>query len=152
MFEYLACPCTHDDRRVETLRRIIATNTGARLVMEGRNIYSPITMSHPMDVMQRGRIPHHRWLEVDKQIFRHAGRLVIIELEGWQQSVGINNELKWARELDIPIEMLDPVPYNKDDYLAVHRSLLKGNGEHPVMNYSTLVSALDDLDKQLSSW
>ncbi len=152
MFDYLAAPHTHPNRLVRTMRYIIITHVASRLVLEGRRIYSPISMSHHMDMMQNNNISHDQWLELDIQLFRHAGCVLLLELEGHNESKGMNNERDWAMRLRIPMEPVDPTVYANPDHLAIHRALLQDDITQLSIDRRDMVYHLEHFDKQLSSW
>jgi hypothetical protein len=51
---YLACPYTDPDPAVRKARFDIATAVAADLIRGGRIVYSPITMTHPIDMVLAG--------------------------------------------------------------------------------------------------
>ena len=52
---YLACPYTHPSAEVRLQRFELATRAAAKLISEGLIVFSPITMSHPIDMQLAGK-------------------------------------------------------------------------------------------------
>lgn len=101
---YLACPYTHPDPAVRQARYEAVTQLTARLMRdEGRLVYSPITYTH--DMCQRGLLP------VEFEFYRaHARRMIdacdvlwVFCLDGWEESVGVREELVAAGEYGKPV-------------------------------------------------
>jgi hypothetical protein len=55
---YLACPYTHNAPEIMEERYKSATSAAARLIEKGHVVFSPITMTHPIDkILAKGILP-----------------------------------------------------------------------------------------------
>jgi len=106
-FEYLASPYSHKDPDVMQTRFWCAVETSAELIRDGRNIFSPIAHSHEMGLILGDSCNHDLWLRVDLAMLAKAKKLVVLRLEGWEQSFGVQQEIALAEALHIPIEYID---------------------------------------------
>ncbi len=82
----------------------------AALMHNGYNVFCPIAHSHPiekfgMDRLQDGEF----WLKQDFSVLAHCDELWIYKMPGWHDSYGINKEIQFANNNDIPIKFLDYV-------------------------------------------
>lgn len=73
----------------------------------GWNIFSPITHSHPVhEVGLRGDWTY--WKKVDIEYLRLSKRVVVLKIDGWQESIGVQEEIKIAKSLKIPVLYMNP--------------------------------------------
>lgn len=105
-FIYLMSPHTHPDVEVQQARYEAALRHASFWLKEGWNVYSPIVHSHEMHKLNA--LPHHRWLEFDFSMLRHAAAGWVLTLEGWQQSKGIEMERQFCLKAGIPVKYFDP--------------------------------------------
>lgn len=109
--EYLAIPYTHDDEVVMEYRADMADFIFHKLSMDGRLFYSPISSCH--GVAKKFGMPRDWkfWKRLDETIIKACKKLVVVQLEGWNESTGVNAEIKIAKDNNIEIEYLDPTEY-----------------------------------------
>jgi len=104
-------PETHTEQSIKNLltRRFKKVCRKAAELMEGGEVvFCPIAHSHPIEV--NGMDTRHDgdfWLRQDFGVLRHADRLVVYRMPGWQHSNGVTREIAFARENDIPVEYID---------------------------------------------
>lgn len=106
---YLACPYSDPDPAVMVARFDAVNRVGARLMAEGKYIFSPISHTHPLAVV--GSLPRgwDYWEGYDKCMISRCSKLIVLKLDGWVKSTGVNAEVKIAKEMGIPVEYLDPI-------------------------------------------
>ena len=84
---------------------------------ENNMIYLAVPYSHPDPrvrlerfVCAEGDLPGdwQYWEHFCRAILKICKRFVVLQLDGWENSVGVQNELRLARELGIPIEYWRP--------------------------------------------
>ena len=106
-FIYLASPYTHHDPDVMEARYLAAVKAAARLMEEGRVIFCPIAHSHPIEVLGMSMIETGAfWKKQDIAILRHASELMVLCLDGWRESSGIQWEIETAGQLHIPVSYI----------------------------------------------
>jgi len=105
---YLACPYTHKDKAVMEERFHAVNKVAATLIQEGRYVFSPISQSHP--ISQAGALPTNwdYWHAYDRLILSCCSTLVVLMLDGWHLSTGVQAEIAIAKELGLYIEYLLP--------------------------------------------
>lgn len=119
---YLAGPYSHHDHHVRCYRFRALTTFAAELLNAGVNVYSPITHSHPMTEFVA--LPHtwDFWQKVDREYIEKCNLLLVLKLDGWEQSIGVQAEIEIAGKLGILVGYVDPKSI--DDFIAdLHRNI-----------------------------
>jgi hypothetical protein len=107
---YLACPYTHPDPSVRLARFEAATSTAAELIKRGHIVFSPITMTHPIDVVLAGAaqtLGSDYWVSFDEAFMDFCSEIIILKLDGWEGSKGIAREIEYFRKQGKPISYLE---------------------------------------------
>lgn len=106
---YLACPYSHKDASVREYRFMKANQAAARLMRAGHIIYSPISHTHP--IATEGKLPldWSYWQSVDEFYIGLCERVVVLELDGWQESKGVRAEIAMAEALGKPVSYMRDV-------------------------------------------
>lgn len=104
---YLACPYTHKDHSVMVERFLAVNKVAARFMAEGKYIFSPISHTHP--IAEAGSLPRgwDYWEGYDRRILKCCDKIVVLCLEGWTQSTGVQAEIKIGQEMGIPVEFIE---------------------------------------------
>lgn len=113
-FTYLASPYSHPDPAVRLRRFDEVCLVASRLMGAGEAIFCPIAHSHPIDSAESLPQTTGFWMAQDIPILRHAAKVKVLMLAGWNTSNGIAAELKTAALLNIPIEYIA----HESSYLA----------------------------------
>jgi len=114
--EYLGLPYTYDDPAMEDWRADISDRIAADLLTrEGRIIFAPISAWH--HIARKYDLPgtFEYWAKFDEEFIKMSTKLLIIMLPGWEDSTGVNGEIKLANKYSIPIEYIDPELYFTDE-------------------------------------
>ena len=104
---YLASPYSHSDASVREERFQAACRAAAALIRAGHVVFSPVAHTHP--IAAHG-LPYdwNFWERIDSAQLARCDDLVVLTLEGWQQSEGVQAELRLAAELGKPVGYLAP--------------------------------------------
>lgn len=111
MIEYLASPYTHPDPQIMERRFQQAMTCTAKLIHEGRIIYSPILHFHPIALAHDLPKDFSFWQEINKQILSRCDRLLVLKLSGWNYSEGVQGEMHHAFTRGIEVQMLEPAAW-----------------------------------------
>jgi hypothetical protein len=113
---YLACPYTFKHANPETARAVRtwrahqATLATAWLIRGKQwNVLSPITHSHPLHEIGQCDGDWKFWEKIDREFIQCSQRMVVLMLDGWRISEGVQAEIKIAQEAGLPVEYLLPV-------------------------------------------
>jgi len=102
---YLASPYSHPDPAVVERRFEAACQAAAALIRQGKTVFSPVAHSHA--ICRYGLPGDWRfWQRHDRKYLEACNEVVVLMLDGWQESVGVQAELVVARELDKPVSFL----------------------------------------------
>jgi len=104
---YLACPYNHPDLAVRQKRYELANLAAAHLIQQRIFVFSPLT--HNVTLFSFGLSQGWGfWKDYDLAFIAHFDSLIVLMLEGWEQSQGVRDEIEYAKKLKLPIEYLDP--------------------------------------------
>ena len=105
---YLAVPYSHPSPAVRECRFELANLVAARLMREGLHVFSPISHTHPIALA--GQLPtgYDFWEKYDRAFLEVARELRVIRIPGWEESKGVQSEMRVANELGIPIVFEEP--------------------------------------------
>lgn len=76
----------------------IANQVAADLIKDGFIVYSPISHSHPIATQCGLDLDFKFWEKIDKCFIDWCDIVLIVDIAGWQKSIGVNAELKYAKE------------------------------------------------------
>lgn len=100
---YLASPHNHDDPAIRDWRYEMAMECTARLLNEGKFVYSPIVHCHAMAI--KHELPHgfDFWKAFDLHMIDLAEAVYVLQIDGWFESRGVTAEIEYAQGKGIPI-------------------------------------------------
>ena len=100
---YLAVPYTRmEDESFEAV-----TAYAGKLMEAGEVVYSPITHSHPIALVSNLPGSWDYWEKVDTEFISMCDNLIVLCLDGWERSTGVQAEIKIAESMGLPIEYHD---------------------------------------------
>ena len=103
---YVACPYSHCDPKVVQQRVADLKTCVARITeLYGAVPFSPIM--YTLSLQEAGVKPTTGgWYQFDLAFLRKADRLIVLEFEGWETSVGVALEIAFAQAQNLPIVYL----------------------------------------------
>jgi len=107
-FEYLACPYSHPDPDIREERFKAVNKVAAKLMKEGRIIYSPISHTHPIAQYDLPK-DWEFWRTYEVIFIKLCSNLIVYMLPGWKKSIGVRSEIRIAKHLGKPIEYMEPI-------------------------------------------
>lgn len=105
---YLACPYSHADPAVREGRFETANQVASSLMRAGYVVFSPISHSHPI---AKYGLPDdvEFWRRQDAIFLEMSTELIVVCVEGWRESVGVQHEIAEARRSGLPVSGITPV-------------------------------------------
>jgi hypothetical protein len=109
---YLATPYSHPDPAVRQQRYDQAKCITVELLEDGHLVISPIVHSHylTIDIGEHLAFTEvygfNNWSELDLRILSMCDKLVVVKMDGWNESKGIIAEVEEAKRLGIPVEFI----------------------------------------------
>jgi hypothetical protein len=103
LFVYLASPYTGSIQEQQQ-RFVEAQAATAWLLNKGVFVYSPIGACHPLANLHKLPTDWKFWAEYDKMFISRVDEFWVLKIPGWDRSVGVTAEIKFAREIGKPIK------------------------------------------------
>jgi len=100
---YFANPFTHKSKKVMKERYVKIDRAAARLWKLGVQTYPPIALNARWNQYEEFNHTWDAWEDFDKNLLERCDGLLVLMLDGWEKSVGVNSEIEYARELGLPI-------------------------------------------------
>ena len=105
---YLASPYSDPERHIRFLRYTLACKTVATLYMKGVTVFSPIVHCHYIAGQYNLPTDADFWWKHNKEMLDKAYALYILDIDEWQHSEGVRQEIKEAHTMDIQCHMVKP--------------------------------------------
>lgn len=101
---YLASPYSHPLEYVRQTRFEQACAAAAALMRRGVYVFSPIAHTHP--IACAGKLPTgwDFWQPYDRLYLQACERMIVLQLEGWEESKGVSDEIFIMQTMGKPIE------------------------------------------------
>ena len=104
---YLACPYSHPDPAVREARFQAACRAATDLLLAGEVAFTPGVYGHPLVAMG---VPGDWsfWSRLDHAMIERSDAVHVLALPGWDTSVGVRQEVLFARSLGKPVTFVTP--------------------------------------------
>jgi len=104
---YLASPYSHPDAAVRQQRFHDACRATAALLHAGHVVFSPVVQSHPLVAYG---LPGDWafWERVDREHLERCDDVVVLMLDGWRESVGVQAEIRLATAFGKEVHYVAP--------------------------------------------
>lgn len=105
---YLASPYSHPSPCVRINRWNAVCRAAGELMNAGTIVFSPIAHSHPISVQCDLPLGWDFWSAFDRAYIEWCDALMVLQLPGWKESVGVRAEIEIARDVGKPVEFMEP--------------------------------------------
>ncbi len=121
--EYLAIPYSDNSESVMDFRAEISDAICADLMKQGRIVFAPISSCH--HIAKKYGLPRDWkfWQRLDEEFVRICKKIIVVTLDGWETSTGVQAEIKLAKKYGLEYEEIDPLPYVKDVWKKINAEL-----------------------------
>jgi len=107
-FHYLATPYSRYPGGLPAAFEA-AAEQAAILFREGVSVFCPIAHSHPLkSYPDAAENTHEAWMKFDSVFMRAAKGLIVCMLEGWEQSIGVRQEIEFFESQGKPVVYMVP--------------------------------------------
>lgn len=112
-YYYLASPYSHPDGEVREGRYLRAQRALEYLLANKMWAYSPIVHCHPL--AKRFSMPKDAkfWEEYNHVMIDHCDSILVLQIPGWEESIGVAEEMAYARWKKLVCNYMQPVGYYK---------------------------------------
>ena len=105
---YLAAPLGHPDPSIRQERFESVNSYCGYLLRQHDLVFSPLSLGASLN---EDAISNSAWYALGLQMLARCDELRILALEGWEESVGVSLETRYAGQLSIPVSVADPLTY-----------------------------------------
>lgn len=107
-FLYLASPYSHKEDSIKESRYEAAMAGAAFLYNQGFQVFSPIAHCHV--IAKTHDLPGHYafWQRMDHTMIQKSAGVIVLVIDGWATSEGVQDEIRLARRLGKPVWALIP--------------------------------------------
>ncbi len=106
MFKYLVSPYTHQLATVRAKQHALAESAFVWLMRQRIWVYSPIVHCHAAAQVHEMPTDFDFWQEYNKALIQSSHGVIVLTIDGWKESKGVNGEIRFAAERGLPIEYL----------------------------------------------
>lgn len=106
-YVYLASPYSHPCPAMRECRYLMAMAATAEMIRQGLVVFSPIVHSHPLAVAHDLGLDFKAWEHIDHAMIRACERVIVLKLEGWEESHGVQAEIQYARRKGKTVAYMD---------------------------------------------
>ncbi|MFQ5742005.1 MAG: DUF1937 family protein [Acidobacteriota bacterium] len=107
---YLASPYSANTQQKMDERYKIAQECVGEFTRGGVVMLSPVLHCHDLARRYELRTDYAFWRQLNEALIRAASELWVLCLPGWEDSLGVSSEIKFAKTLHKPIRYLNCIP------------------------------------------
>ena len=111
---YLASPYSSDNPTIYLTRQAAINMIAGHMIEAGHIVFSPLTYSATLKKAGFTFPEAQQWYRFDRQFMNICNELIVAKLPGWEESKGVNIEIKHADRLDMPIHYNRPGWHDDD--------------------------------------
>ena len=101
---YIAIPYTHKNPAVMDARAEVADHVAALLTRIGYEVYSPISSWHHISKEYSLPTDYEFWKNLNDRMMLNSDRVLVIMLDGWKESKGVQDEIAFAERFGIEVK------------------------------------------------
>ena len=107
---YICSPYSHPNPLIREARFRAVCRFAARMMREGKVVLSPIAHSH--NIALAGSLPGdwEFWRPFGVAWLAACSSVIVLRLEGWNESIGVQEEIRLSIEAGKPVTYVDPEP------------------------------------------
>lgn len=106
---YLASPYTHKNPDVREQRYQQVCDVVTKLSKQGDYaVYSPIAHWHPIALVHKLPTDAMFWKNQNEGVINASQCVIVVKMDGWEQSIGVQMEIAFAKQHNIKIIYVDP--------------------------------------------
>lgn len=100
---YLASPYTTRDSFILHQRYRAALRATGALMARGELVFCPVAYGHSVEDKLKQEFPYDYWMKMSLNMLIGASKLYILTIPGWDESKGIEVEIRFAHQLGKPV-------------------------------------------------
>jgi hypothetical protein len=104
---FISSPYSHPDDKVRESNFKIVSKLAADLNSKGIVAVSPITYGHTLLNFKAMPTDWKFWKEFCLTFLEKSSELIVYKMPGWENSIGMKEEIEFAKKLNIPIRYME---------------------------------------------
>jgi hypothetical protein len=109
--EYIISPYNHPDSRVVAERISLTSKFVAAMIERGFTPVSPSLYGHGL-IIEADMVSHWLfWEKFCKSLLEKCNSVIVLQLEGWDRSIGVKAELEHVAMLGLPVRYTTPAEF-----------------------------------------
>ena len=105
---YLASPHSHPDPAVREDRYRQVCRVAADFFASGTYVYCPIAHTHQIAQSMHDAMSWDAWRAYDTYMLSLCEMLIVVKLDGWEESLGVAAEIELAQSMGLPLRYFTP--------------------------------------------
>jgi hypothetical protein len=110
-YSYLGSPYSSTDPVIRNNRYLEACHVTAAMLKQNLIVFSPIVHCHMLAEMYDLPTDFTFWEHYCLGMLRQASEIVVLRLDGWEQSIGLRQEVSYAHANSIPVRSIAAKDY-----------------------------------------
>ena len=107
---YLVAPYSHPNPEIVEDRVRAADAAMIALMNAGYTVYCPVCQWHRAALFYDVPTDAKYWREQNRAMLERLDVMHVLRLDGWLDSAGVAEEIRWAREMGLMVAEMDPLP------------------------------------------
>jgi hypothetical protein len=104
---FISSPYSHEDKSIVEDRVLKVSKFAAKIVSEGKVAISPIAYGHTLLTFHKMPSDWKFWKNYCETFIAKCDKMVVLMLDGWEESDGVKGEIEFAIQVGIPIEYIE---------------------------------------------
>jgi len=96
-----------DDKRIRQERFEKVNDAAGKLMQAGFAVISPISQSHSIAKQCNLDGKFDYWADIDYNIILRCDMVIVLCIDGWKDSEGVQKEIAFAKQQNIPVIYID---------------------------------------------
>jgi len=105
---YLAAPYSHPSKEIVAQRMELLEKVDAKLTAAGLFTVTPLSKHYILRHDNKVGSDWDYWKEYSKVLMRACYCVIVIRMDGWGSSVGVQDEIKLAADRGLKVFYIDP--------------------------------------------
>lgn len=108
---YLAGPYSKAEDKNKLMEQVMTVAGKYMIANPGSHVVSPLYMHYALPFTPEMGSDYNFFGDYSRNLLRRCDLLLVVMLDGWDESTGVADEIATAEKLGIPIEYVDPITF-----------------------------------------
>ena len=104
---FISAPYSHKDKNIEAKRYELICRYAAFLFANNKTSISPVMMGYPCLEFKKMPGDFQFWKDYSFELLSKCDTLHVLELAGWNESIGVAQEIIYADNNEIPVKYIE---------------------------------------------